>query len=650
MAQYSFTTGAIKPSNQPESGAVYFGEVQFIQTPNEDTNTSQVQYWFYAWTTYAGSNYNINTGLDGDHNEVYVTINGVNGAYTSNWGRVILAGTSASNKFLLDSGTRTVTHNSDGTASMPYYCRYKSPNRDAGGNQSVWGNWVVNTTLTLNPIDSNCRLTSVPNVNVGSSHTVTWNYESSKHSGYYVFLEWIVGNTVKYSTTVAASSGSKSYTIPSSWANSFPSSRSFNLIVRATTYKEQAKTNQVGVPSSATCICTIANASPTIASLSITNSESISSGWGVWVKSNSYATATWGAITTVSSATIVSKTLQYYSGGSPVGDAVSVGSGASSGSSALGVVPVSGTVKVRLTVVDSRGYSAYRESSDITVLDYSVPQVDNMSVYRCDENGNEDRTGSYFRVSAHLTVSSCSNNNAKFYYISYKETSASSWTTSASQTMASYDGTFITSAILITTTSAYNIAVQLCDSFHDINNATTSQLTLSTANVFLDILADSITNTKTAIGIGTVASGTSNVTSAWKMNAKGGLDVYDTKITFRDSSGTQIGIVGAGRIVFIKAHVGSASSPVYISNISQYQGFYLVCGNAGKNRVLASTFIPSEFVANGTGGGSGYESFCEMVTNSNYRVFVVFNYASSSATIWTVGTSADCYAYLYGVI
>ena len=157
-------------------------------------------------------------------------------------------------------------------------------------------------------------------------------------------------------------------------------------------------------------------------------------------------------------------------------------------------------------VTDSRGRTA--EASKVeTVHAYSSPTI-SARAFRCNKDGTESSSGVYIAVNFSWEITNLANNNsnAKQYFIQYKTSSASSYTTSVDWTnLSSYSGS-MTKVLSQTfsTTSSYNVQLKVKDSF----GTTTSTLSVSTISALLNI-------EKNGVGVG-------------KIHENGALDVAGT--------------------------------------------------------------------------------------------------------------------------
>lgn len=81
------------------------------------------------------------------------------------------------------------------------------------------------------------------------------------------------------------------------------------------------------------------------------------------------------------------------------------------------IIPTSGVYTVSGYAVDSRGRRSDTASLQITVYEYSVPRIDNISVFRCNMNGNADTSGTYLSVTARGNYAPCNGQNYVLLYV-----------------------------------------------------------------------------------------------------------------------------------------------------------------------------------------------------------------------------------------
>lgn len=143
----------------------------------------------------------------------------------------------------------------------------------------------------------------------------------------------------------------------------------------------------------------------------------------------------------------------------------------------------SGEVSVVTTVTDSRGRQKSRVDH-VTVLDYTAPKV-SCSAKRCDANGTIKDTGEYMKVTYSATITALNNANARSYYIKYKKSTDTKYTTFVITSSAySVSGAEILPA---DSGSSYDVEFYAADSFAPPVKKSAS---VPTANVIFHIGAD----------------------------------------------------------------------------------------------------------------------------------------------------------------
>lgn len=145
-----------------------------------------------------------------------------------------------------------------------------------------------------------------------------------------------------------------------------------------------------------------------------------------------------------------------------------------------------GSLPVVVNVADGREHTGSWDYT-MTVLPYSKPSVDNISVHRCDANGNEDIYGSRVKVTFSASVSSMSDINTATYAIWYKKTSASAYTkqtlTDLANNFSPTDQSFVFAA---DEDSAYDVAVVVTDRHWNRSRETSVSTAFSLQNYHKD--------------------------------------------------------------------------------------------------------------------------------------------------------------------
>lgn len=494
------------------------------------------------WTSTANTSANTSSVTA----KVYLNGNGYTTS-SSYWSCVINGTTVTSNKSadiggktLLGTRTWTVNHNNDGTASVGISFSYSNGLSSSGTYTTKTGSGSATVRLDTIARGSSMSLNR-SSATIGSdSVTVSISRNSSayKHK-----VKLILGDT----TYLLAENVDTSYTFtPSmSYCNKIPNSTSGTATIKVETLTgtngswiaDTTKTITLNVPSSVV---------PSVG-ISVTANNQTS---GVNVAGKTTFT-----VKPTNASGSYSSTIKSYSitGGH-------LNSTSSSGATTGTLTAGDYTFVVKVT--DSRGRTA-QASQKVTVHAYSSPTI-SARAFRCNSDGTESSSGTYIAVnfSWEITNLASNNSNTKQYFIQYKTSSASSYTTSVDWTnLSSYSGS-MTKVLSQTfsTTSSYNIQLKVKDSF----GTTTSTLNVSTISALLNI-------ERNGVGVG-------------KIHEKGALDVggaiHGTDILKLTSNGKSI-------------QLGTGSSDVYITNSAS--GKYLQLKDDGALRYDDKRVFTTEY-------------------------------------------------------
>ena len=411
--------------------------------------------------------------------KVYLNGNGYTTS-SSYWSCVINGTTVTSNKSadiggktLLGSRTWTVNHNNDGTASVSISFSYSNGLSSSGTYTTKSGSGSGTAKM-----DSIARGSSISlnrsSATIGSDSvtvSITRNSSSYKHK-----VKLILGD----STYLLAENVDTSYTFtPSmSYCNKIPNATSGTATIKVETLTgtngswiaDTTKTITLNVPS---------NVVPSVG-ISVTANNQTN---GVNVAGKTTFT-----VKPTNASGSYSSTIKSYSitGGHL--------NSSSSGGATTGTLSA-GDYTFVVKVTDSRGRTA-QASKKVTVHAYSAPTI-SARAYRCNSSGTESSSGTSIAVqfSWEITNLAGKNSNAKQYFIQYKTSSASSYSTSVDWTnLSSYSGS-ITKVLSQTfsTTTSYNIQLKVKDSF----GTTTTTLNVSTISALLNI-------EKNGVGVGKI--------------------------------------------------------------------------------------------------------------------------------------------------
>ena len=428
--------------------------------------------------------------------KVYLNGNGYTTS-SSYWSCIINGTTVTSNKnasiggkTLLGTRTWTVNHNDDGTASVGISFSYSNGLNSSGTYTTKTGSGSATVRLDTIARGSSISL-SRSSATIGSDSitvNITRNSSAYKHK-----VKLILGDT----TYLLAENVDTSYTFtPSmSYCNKITTATSGTATVKVETLTgtngswiaETTKTLTLNVPSNV-----VPSVGISVAANNQTNGVSVAGKTTFTVKPVN-ANGSYGS--TITSYSITGGNLNSVSPNGAITDTLNAGDY---------------TFVVKVT--DSRGRTA--EASKVeTVHAYSSPTI-SARAFRCNKDGTESSSGVYIAVNFSWEITNLANNNsnAKQYFIQYKTSSASSYTTSVDWTnLSSYSGS-MTKVLSQTfsTTSSYNIQLKVKDSF----GTTTSTLSVSTISALLNI-------EKNGVGVGKIhENGALDVAGAIYMNGQ----------------------------------------------------------------------------------------------------------------------------------
>lgn len=256
-------------------------------------------------------------------------------------------------EYTLASGSSTISHNADGTKTLPISCTFNP-------NNGLHGTITVSASLSLTTIPRSSSVSVSAGV-IGSSVTININRQSSsfKHT---VRYSW-AGKSGTIATNVDTST---SWTIPLDFANDIPNSATGTGTIYVDTYSGSTKT---GTQSTTFTASVPANVKPTFTGVSLSDLNSaaqnlIPNGSTFIQVISNIRVAFNGAVGSYGSSIT-----GYYA------EIVGKNQSTSSNGGSLGIMNYHGTIKIRASVSDSRGrWSDAREVS-VTVLEYFAPAL-----------------------------------------------------------------------------------------------------------------------------------------------------------------------------------------------------------------------------------------------------------------------------------
>ena len=253
----------------------------------------------------------------------------------------------------LASGSSTISHNADGTKTLPISCTFNP-------NNGLHGTITVSASLSLTTIPRSSSVSVSAGV-IGSAVTININRQSSsfKHTVRYAWA----GKSGTIATNVDTST---TWTIPLDFANDIPNSASGAGTIYVDTFSGTTKT---GTQSTTLTASVPANVKPTFSGVSLSDLNGAAQNLipkadtFIQVISN-IKVAFNGAVGSYGS-TITG----YYA------EIVGKNQSTSSNGGSLGIMNYHGTIKIRASVSDSRGRWSDTKEVSVTVLEYFAPAL-----------------------------------------------------------------------------------------------------------------------------------------------------------------------------------------------------------------------------------------------------------------------------------
>lgn len=256
-------------------------------------------------------------------------------------------------EYTLASGSSTISHNADGTKTLPISCTFNP-------NNGLHGTITVSASLSLTTIPRSSSVSVSAGV-IGSAVTININRQSSsfKHT---VRYSW-AGKSGTIATNVDTST---SWTIPLDFANDIPNSASGTGTIYVDTYSGSTKT---GTQSTTLTASVPANIKPTFSG--VTLSDLNGAAQNLIPNENTF-------IQVISNIKVGFNGASGSYGSSITGyraEIVGRNQATSSNGGSLGIMNYHGTIKIRASVSDSRGRWSDTKEVSVTVLEYFAPAL-----------------------------------------------------------------------------------------------------------------------------------------------------------------------------------------------------------------------------------------------------------------------------------
>lgn len=442
MKQGSFTSNTVSSINSSYPRSI---KVDWKSTPNTAANTSTL-------------NYTISTPTGTATNWVYaysikVVINGTTIYNTTSQTKIYGSKT-------LKTGSLTISHNSNGSKSVNV--SISAALYSSSINSTYSGN------ITLDTIARASSISAATNKTLGSACSISWTPASSTFT---YKIKFSLGSKSHTTGTISPNRTTSytytGYTIDTNtFAPAIPNATTGTMTATLYTY---SGSTQIGTSSKTFTVTVPSNVIPTLNTPSVTIDNSANAtvkGWGVAVAGYTKAKVTANA-SGAQGATINSFTIT--GGYSVTQNGTSL--------SYTGSYLTSGSKTFTVTAKDSRGrISSSKTTSAITVYAYSKPAITTFSVDRNTSSPTK------MIAKANWSFAAINSKNTATATLSYKKSSATSWTTYG--TIAK--NTNITLAQTFEEKSSYDFKIEVTDA---LSNTAKRNISVSTTKVTMDFRA-----------------------------------------------------------------------------------------------------------------------------------------------------------------
>lgn len=422
------------------------------------------------------SDVNINNNTSVAHLRVTITTTEPSYSNYNHYGTIVIDGTSYSHgPYTLPhtttrtfESTKTITHNNDGSKSINWSYRFPVKTDDTRTGSGT-------LTLTTIPRASQPSVSST-SVNLGSQVTINTNRVSSSFTH---TITYAIGSLTNQTSGLSASTNvgaNCTFTPPLSLANQFPNATIGNVTITCKTYNGstligtktctlQVKTqnNQNFIPSMTLTPTPVANTQ--------FHNYYLNKVSGVTIKAT-FPSGSFKYGATLSSYSITGPT-KASSNADLVANPININM-----SSASQQLNITGKV------IDSRGYEGSGTTS-IVLYRYNLPQITDLTIQRCNQDGTINANGTYAKVNITYTYQNDGYSNSmsvKKININYTDYTLTTTETTSSGVVTGTGTTIVGGSLSVN--SHYDYVVTCTDA---VGNSATRSGTLPTSSRIINV-------------------------------------------------------------------------------------------------------------------------------------------------------------------
>lgn len=493
--------------------------LEWSATQNITGNTSTVTAKLYLQGLNSNSTINASASNAG-----YITIDGTKSSFNAT------SAITGTQKRLLFTATKTVTHGTDGTKTLVLDAGF-NVNITFSGAKYDWQ--YAGGSFELNKINRMSKVTlSANEFNIGTAITVNTNRTSTAYT-----------HTIRYkfgSATDNIATGvtnSVVFNVPKSFANQTPNGISGTGTIYCDTYNGSTL---IGTTTANFITWTpdTAEFRPTITGVTISDLDTaITTKFGGYVQNRTQLNVKFNGAGVYGS---IIKSQR-----------VTVGSETLTGNNVItNPLPQSGAVNVVTTVTDSRGRTT-SVTTPITVLSYTDPAITSLTAKRVNADGTDNTQGTSIQVAFTASIASVGAKNDKTYTIRYKKVNDANYQEKV--VTGDYSANLTTKIDGLTANNAYNIVIVARDYFSE----TTRQTRVSIAFTLLDLRAGG-----KGLGIGKVSEKDA-LEVALPMDVTGNTTIYAPSSTDADSGLLRLRRADGTLIAFIATSDGGTGLNIH---------------------------------------------------------------------------------------
>jgi len=407
----------------------------------------------------------------------------------------------------------TFTHGAPANTTTTLFTVELTVVHDANGNAGVItasynydNGWcTASATLVVPSISRGSTLTINDGV-LGTAQTYTINRDNSGFTHKIRFIcgklsGYILGSSTSASTTIQ----NQNWIPPLTWATQAPSDTEVSVVFTLETYSGNAL---IGSNSYTRTFDIPAYIRPGV-TMTVSDPTGYLEKYGAYVEGQSkikvVLTASGAQGSTITAYKIVANGKTY-----------------SEAEITTDAITFDGDYRVTAYVTDSRNRTSEIQAKTITAFSYDLPQLKNVRVFRCNEDGTANPVGDHLGVKFSSVVSGLNGGNSAVYTVKYKKKTSGALKT---EILEAYDkqynvvdGLFVFAA---DTGSSYTITVSVADDFN------TTSITLSGPTI--RIQSCKFANGAHGIAFGKYAELEDAFDVGWPGHFREGLTVYDSE-------------------------------------------------------------------------------------------------------------------------